>query len=81
MDIVTVFKTFNPVEAELIRSRLEVAGFDASIPNEFSSLNIEGGAIAAGGITVVVPSDQAEEARSLIASEENAPSETNTTSS
>ena len=55
MDLVTIFKTFDPAEAHLIRSRLEVAGFDASIANEFSALNLEGGAIAAGGITSRFP--------------------------
>ena len=74
MDFATVFTAFDPSEAHLIRSRLEVAGFDATIANEFSSLNLEGGSIAAGGITVQVPSDQADEARALIASENNPPS-------
>ncbi|MDQ6630350.1 MAG: DUF2007 domain-containing protein [Verrucomicrobiota bacterium] len=74
MDFVTVFQAGDPGEAQLIRARLEVAGFDATVANEFSSLNIEGGSVAAGGITVQVPADQADEARALIASENDSPS-------
>ncbi len=71
MEMVTVFESVDPAEAQLIRSRLEVAGFDVVIPNELSTLNIEHGAIAPGGLSVQVPEDEAEEARALIKSEEN----------
>jgi hypothetical protein len=71
MEMITVFESADPAEAHLIRSRLEVAGFDAVIPNELSTLNIEHGTIAPGGTSVQVPEDRAEEARALIKSEEN----------
>ncbi len=71
MELITVFESVDPAEAQLIRSRLEVAGFDAIIPNELSTLNIEHGTATPGGASVQVPEDQAEEARALIRTEEN----------
>ncbi|HAV62394.1 MAG TPA: hypothetical protein DCY13_08535 [Verrucomicrobiales bacterium] len=66
MELVTIFKTFNPAEAQVQRSRLEAAGFDASIKNELSSIMIDGYTMAAGGIQVQVPEDQAADARALL---------------
>lgn len=66
MILVTVFKTFNPAEAHVQRSRLEAAGLDASVKNELSSIMIDGYTMAAGGIQVQVPEDQVEAARSLL---------------
>jgi hypothetical protein len=71
MEMITVFESGDPAEAQLIRSRLEVAGFDAVIPNELSTFNIEHGTAAPGGTSVQVPEDRAEEARALIKTEEN----------
>ena len=68
MEIVTVFRTFNPAEAQLIRSRLEAAQIPASVAHEFASLSMEGYAMAAGGVQVQVTDDRAEEARALIES-------------
>lgn len=65
---VVVFKSFNPAEAHLIRSRLEAAGCHAVIHHELSALSLEGYALAAGGIRVEVPENEADEARELIAS-------------
>lgn len=66
MTFVTVFKTFNPAEAHVQRSRLEAAGLNASVKNELSSILIDGYTMAAGGVQVQVPEDQAEAARSLL---------------
>jgi hypothetical protein len=66
MKPVTVFRTFNPAEAQLIRARLEAAGFAAQVTHELSALSLEGYALAAGGIRVEVPEDSAAEARALI---------------
>jgi len=66
MKLVTVYQTFNPMDAQLIRSRLEAAGLQASVAHELSSLSLEGYALAAGGVLVQVPEDQAETARELI---------------
>jgi hypothetical protein len=66
MELVTVFRTFSPGEAQLVRSRLEAAGFLAEVIHELSSLSMDGYSMAAGGVRVQVPSEQAEEARALI---------------
>jgi hydrogenase maturation factor len=69
MSLITVYTALNPAEAQLIRGRLEAAGFDASVKNELSALSIDGYALAAGGILVQVPADQAESALELIHAE------------
>ena len=70
MKLVTVFRAFSPAEAQLIRSRLEAAGFLAQVTNELSALSLDGYAMAAGGILVQVPEDSAADARELIESAE-----------
>ena len=78
MALVTVFRAFNPADAQLVRSRLEAAQFHAVVTHELSALSMDGYAMAAGGIQVQVLEEEAELARQLIenpASEgpENAP--------
>jgi hypothetical protein len=73
MELVAVFKTFSPVEAQLIRSRLDAAGFLADVQGELSALTTEGYSLTTGGIKVVVPADQAEEARALLDAENESP--------
>lgn len=68
MELVTVFRSFNPSEAQLVRSRLDAAGIAAMVTHEGSALSMEGYAMAVGGIRVQVPSDQAERAREVIES-------------
>ncbi|MGV3773235.1 MAG: putative signal transducing protein [Verrucomicrobiales bacterium] len=63
MEMVTIFTTFNPAEAQMLLSRLKAAGFDAEIADELSALNYN---IASGGAKVQVPSDRAVEARALL---------------
>jgi len=70
MKLVTIFRTFNVGEAEVIRSRLDAAEFDVALANELSSLSIDGYSLAAGGVLVQVPEDQAEDARALIDSKD-----------
>ena len=70
MNLVTIFRTFNVGEAEVIRSRLDAAEFDVVLANELSSLSIDGYSLAAGGILVQVPEDQAADARALIDAKE-----------
>ena len=74
MELVTVFSTFNPAEAELIRSRLELAEFDVSIKND-DSARAWGGGIVSGGLFVQVPDDQAVDAKALLDSPEESPTE------
>lgn len=68
MELVTVFRTFKPVEAQLARARLDAAGFPACVTHELSALSLEGYSLAAGGVLVQVPSEMAEDARLLLES-------------
>jgi hypothetical protein len=69
MKLVTVYKTFSPADAQLIRSMLEAADVPATVTHELSALSLDGYALAAGGIGVQVPEDQVEAARELITTE------------
>ncbi len=62
MDLRTVHRSFNPADAQLVRSRLEAARFHPVVVNELSALSLEGYAMAAGGILVKVPEAEAAEA-------------------
>lgn len=68
MELVTVFRSLNPSEAELVRSRLEAAGFHASIANDNTNLTLAYG--SQGGSLVQVPQDEAENARAVVESKE-----------
>lgn len=70
MTLVTIHRSFNPAEADLIRSRLEAAEFPVTLAHDFAALNLEGYALTAGGILVQVPEDRADEAKALLASTE-----------
>jgi hypothetical protein len=63
MEPVVIFRTFDLAEAQLLRSRLEAAGLDATVTHENSAANLD---VPGGGVRVVVPEDQAAEARELI---------------
>ena len=69
MSLVTVFTAFNPAEAHVVRSRLDAAQFHAVVAHELSALSMDGYALAAGGILVQVPDDEAAEAREFLAAE------------
>lgn len=71
MDFTTVFKAFNSAEANLVAAQLEAAGFEPTVINELSSLDL-GSPISSGGIRVQVPEAQATDARALIESTINA---------
>jgi Putative prokaryotic signal transducing protein len=66
MQIVTVFKAFSPAEAQLVRSRLEAAGFSPFVADELSALSIDGYSLAVGGIRVQVPETEAADAREFL---------------
>ncbi len=68
MDFSVIFTALNPAEAQLVRSRLEAAGFHPFVANENSALGTEGYALAVGGIRVQVPSAEAAEAREFLES-------------
>jgi hypothetical protein len=66
MSPTTIFKAFNPAEAQLVRSRLEAAGFHPFVADELSALSIDGYSLAAGGIRVQVPENEAADAREFL---------------
>ena len=67
---VTVFTTFNPAEAQIVRSRLEAAEFHAQVTHELSALSMDGYSMATGGIRVEVPDVELEDARALLSADE-----------
>jgi Putative prokaryotic signal transducing protein len=69
MALVTVFSAFNPMDAQLVRSRLEAAQFHAVVTHELSALSMDGYAMAAGGILVQVPETEATDARDFLATD------------
>lgn len=66
MNLVTVFRTFNDVEAHVVRSRLEAANMTPRVEHELSGSSAGGFSVTTGGILVQVPENEAEEARTLI---------------
>jgi hypothetical protein len=73
MQRVTVARAFNTAEAHLTRARLEAAGFHSVVMHELAALGMEGYAMAAGGILVQVPDEEASEAEIFLNS--SSPSE------
>ncbi len=69
MALVTVSRAFNPADAHLVRSRLEAAEFHPVVMHELSALSLDGYAMAAGGILVQVPAEEAMAAQEFLASE------------
>ncbi len=72
MDFTTVYTSLNAAEADLARTQLEAAGFDADIATEFASLEMAA-PTTAGGIRVMVPTEQAADAKALLDATINAP--------
>ena len=66
MNPATIYKAFNPADAQLVRSRLEAAGFHPFVADELASLSMDGYALAAGGIRVQVPESEYTDAREFL---------------
>lgn len=67
MKLVTVYNSFNPMDSQLVRSRLEAAGFHPFIPSENSAFGTEGCySMAVGGLRVQVPEDELAEAKKFL---------------
>ena len=66
MDFVTIFTAFSPAEAQLVRSRLEAAGFHAFVIGEAAALSMEGYSMATGGIRVQVPETEGVDAKEFL---------------
>ena len=67
MDRVTAFNT---VESQAICSRLQTAGFGASVEGEAAAFSMEGYSLATGGVRVQVPENEKSDARKLIEANE-----------
>ena len=72
MNLVTVYKAFTPIDAQIVRGRLEVAGFHVFVNGELSALSMKCGAVGTGGILVQLPECEFAEARAFL----DAPTET-----
>ncbi|MDB6124505.1 MAG: hypothetical protein JWQ71_3498 [Pedosphaera sp.] len=70
MQLVTIFRAFNPIDAQLVRSRLDAANFHPTVSHELSALSMDGYALAAGGILVQVPDEEAANATEFLHSSE-----------
>ena len=66
MNPVTVYKALNQVDAQLVRSQLEAAGFHPFVADEAAALSMEGYTLAAGGIRVQVPESEYAAAREFL---------------
>ncbi|HEY1172265.1 MAG TPA: DUF2007 domain-containing protein [Verrucomicrobiae bacterium] len=66
MSLVKVYMTFSSADAQLVWSRLDAAGFHATVFHEGAAMALDGYALAAGGIQVKVPESEAEEARAFL---------------
>lgn len=73
MQLVTIFKAFNPMDADLVFSRLEAAEFHPNITQELAAQAMGGIVLGAGGILVQVPEDEAESAKEFLAPSNDAP--------
>ncbi len=67
MELITIFKAFSPADAQLVRSRLEAAGFHPFVADELSALSIDGYSLAVGGIRVQVPETEIADATEFLA--------------
>jgi len=61
-----VFKSFSAAEAQMIKSRLETAGFNSFVTDEIASMSMEGYSMSTGGIRVKVPEEEFKLARELV---------------
>jgi len=73
MDLITVHTALNPMDADLVYSRLDAAQFHPSIKNALSALTMDGYALAAGGILVQVPEAEAVAAKAFLTDSVSAP--------
>ena len=74
MGLATVFKSFNPAEAQLVCSRLNAADIEAVVNHELAALSV-GYTLATGGVIVQVADEDATAARELLEAEPLNPNE------
>jgi hypothetical protein len=65
MDFVTIYRAFDESRAQVLFSSLEAAGFHPVLKNAESILML-GSQITAGAVQLLVPENEAEDARRLV---------------
>jgi len=75
MNLVTVYKAFNPIDAQMVRARLEIAGFHIFVNGELTALSMKCGAIGTGGILVQLPESEFADAREFLDAPVDTPAE------
>jgi hypothetical protein len=65
MELITVHTALNPVDADMVFSRLDAAEFHPSIKSDLAALGTSY-PISVGGILVQVPDVEAEEAKAFL---------------
>ena len=65
MQLVTISKELNDMDAQMKRSQLEAAGFHPTLANEDAALWL-GTAITIGGILLQVPEAEADDAKEFL---------------
>jgi hypothetical protein len=66
MNIVTVYKGFTSIDAQLVYARLDAAGFHPFVADEAAALSMKCGAIGIGGIRMQVPESEFADAREFL---------------
>jgi hypothetical protein len=66
LNLTTIFKGWNLNEAELIRSRLEAAGFHTVVVNEYAANMFGGSSNALSPVSIQVPESEAADAREFL---------------
>jgi hypothetical protein len=66
VNLVTIFKGWNLNEAELVRSRLEAAGFHAVVVNEYAANMFGGSNNALSPVSIQVPESEAADVREFL---------------
>jgi hypothetical protein len=61
-----VYRTLNIADADLVRARLEAAGFHAAVLDAIAAFTTEGYSLTTQGIRVEVPDSEADEARAFL---------------
>ena len=67
MHPVTLTNVLNPAEADLLCCQLRGAGFHPFLPDSNTAVNMEGYALAIGGIRIQVPDHEYADAKEFLA--------------
>ena len=68
IQLVEVYRTFNIADGDLRKALLEAAGIDVMIKDDIAAQNIDGWSLAAGGVKLLVRSEDEKRAREVLES-------------